>query len=273
MSKVVLITGCSSGIGRDLAQRLAHSGYTVVATARKVESLEDLPVALKLPLDVTSPESIQKAVEQTVREQGRIDVLVNNAGYALRGAVEEVPIEQVRQMFDANVFGVMRMIQAVVPQMRGQKAGRIINISTIAGRMVFPGNGSYSSTKYALEAISDALRLELEPYGIQVILVEPGAIKTSFEQTVHTRAEFILTNPESPYRALYRQYQQVSDEMRRQESGPEVVSKVIQQVIESSKPKNRYLVGVAISGRLVNSLRDIAGDSVVRHMFKIRARG
>ncbi|HEX7975514.1 MAG TPA: SDR family oxidoreductase, partial [Anaerolineales bacterium] len=174
IDKVVLITGCSTGIGRDLAQELAHSGYTVAATARKAETLEDLDVALKLPLDVTQPGSIHQAVDCVLQRFGRIDFLVNNAGYAVRGAVEEVPVEQAQQMFEANVFGVMRMIQAVVPHMRQQKSGRIINISSVSGKLVTPANGTYSATKFALEALSDALRYELEPFGIQVVVIEPG---------------------------------------------------------------------------------------------------
>ena len=185
MNKVVLITGCSSGIGRDLAQRLAQAGYTVVATARNVKSIESLDADLKLSLDVTQAESIQTAVEATLQKFGRIDVLINNAGYAQVGAIEELSDEQIQQMYDVNVFGVMRMVRAVVPYMRKQNAGQIINISSIAGKVVTPVNGAYSSTKFALEAISDALRLELEPFNIQVILIEPGAIKTHFDQTVH----------------------------------------------------------------------------------------
>src|SRR5512135_3248659 len=161
MPQVVLITGCSTGIGRDLAQRLTRSGYTVVATARRVETLENVQAALKLPLDVTQPESINQVVAGILQQFGRIDVLVNNAGYAVRGAVEETPVEQVQQMFEVNVFGVMRVIQAVAPQMRQQKAGRIINISSIVGKLVTPANGTYSASKFALEALSDALRLEL----------------------------------------------------------------------------------------------------------------
>ncbi len=209
MSQVVLITGCSTGIGRDLAQRLAQSGYTVVATARKAENLEGLDVALKLPLDVTQPESIRQAVDCVIQHFGRIDVLVNNAGYAVRGAVEEVPVDQAQQMFDANVFGVMRMIQAVVPHMRQQRAGRIINISSIVGKLVTPANGPYSATKFALEALSDALRLELAPFGIQVVLVEPASIKTQFHRTVEANAQAIFSNPESPYQPLYEQYRKL----------------------------------------------------------------
>jgi len=269
MNKVVLITGCSTGIGRDLAQRLSQSGYIVVATARNVETMDGLVAALKLPLDVTDPESIQNAVAAALKCFGRIDVLVNNAGYAQVGAIEELTDDQIRQMYDVNVFGVVRMIREVVPHMRQQKAGRIINISSIAGKMVTPVNGSYSSTKFAMEAISDALRLELAPFNIQVVLIEPGAIKTNFDQTVHTHADAILSAAVSPYLPLYRKYLQVSDGMRGQEPEPEAVSKVIQQAMESSKPKARYLAGVAISGRLIIYLRDLVWDLVVRQMFSI----
>jgi len=208
MSKVVLITGCSTGIGRDLARHLAHSGYTVVATARKVETLDDLPVTLKLPLDVTQPETIRQAIDCVFQHFGRIDVLVNNAGYDQCGAIEEVSDDQIQRMYDVNVFGALRMIRVVVPYMRSQKAGKVINISSIAGRMVTPVNGTYSSTKFAMEALSDALRMEVEPFGIQVILVEPAAIKTNFDRTVHAHGDEILCNSASPYFSLYRVHQQ-----------------------------------------------------------------
>jgi NAD(P)-dependent dehydrogenase (short-subunit alcohol dehydrogenase family) len=269
MSEVVLITGCSTGIGHDLAQRLARSGYTVVATARKAETLADLDVALKLALDVTQPESIRQAVECVLQRFGRIDVLVNNAGYAVRGAVEEVPAEQAQQMFDANVFGVMRMIQAVVPHMRRQKTGRII--SSVVGKLVTPANGTYSASKFALEALSSALRLELAPFGIQVVLVEPGSIKTQFHSTVEANAQEIFSNSSSPYQPLYQQYQKVTADMRRQEPGPEAVSWVVQQAMQTSRPKARYLAGFPFSGRLVLHLGDLVWDRVVRQMFKIQA--
>ncbi len=269
MSKVVLITGCSTGIGRDLAQRLTQAGYTVVATARCTEALNDLPVALKLSLDVTRPDSVDAAVAHTLQQFGRIDVLVNNAGYALRGALEEVPLEQVQQMFDVNVFGVLRLIRVVVPHMRQQGAGRIINISSIAGKLSTPANGTYSATKFALEALSDALRLELAPFGIQVVVIEPGAIKTHFDDTAQAHAQDILSNYASPYQPLYQKSDQFAASMRQQEPGPEVVSQVIQQAIETPRPKARYLAGVALSGGLVLLLRDFAWDLVLQRMFKI----
>ena len=269
MSKVVLITGCSTGIGRDLTQHLTQAGYTVVATARKAETLDDLPAALKLPLDVTQPESIKQAVESVILRFGRIDVLVNNAGYGLRGAVEEISDEQAQRIFDVNVFGVIRMIRTVVPHMRKQKSGRIVNISSIVGKLSTPANGLYSATKFAVEALSDALRLELEPFGIQVVLVEPGAIQTNFMDTVQSHTQETFDNPASPYRTLYQQYEQATAEMSGHAPGPEAVSRVIQQALEASRPKARYLAGVAFSGRLALLLRDFIWESVVRVMFKI----
>jgi len=273
MSQVVLITGCSTGIGRDLAQRLSQAGYSVVASARHVETMEGLDVALKLELDVTQPESINTAVACVIERFGRLDALVNNAGYALRGAVEETPVEQVQKMFDVNLFGVMRLIQAVAPHMRQQKAGRIINISSVVGKLVTPVNGTYAASKFALEAISDALRLELEPFGIQVVLIEPGSIKTQFHTTVEANAQQIFANPGSPYRRLYEKYRQVTADMRQAEPGPEIVSRVIQQALETPRPKARYMVGFPLSGRLVLSRGDPAWDLVVRQMFKIQAAG
>jgi NAD(P)-dependent dehydrogenase (short-subunit alcohol dehydrogenase family) len=275
-AKTVLITGCSTGIGHDLARRLARAGYAVIATARRPETLADLPVALRLPLDVTDAASVASATEEVVRRFGRVDVLINNAGYAVRGVLEEVSDEQVQQMFDVNVHGVLRMIRAVVPQMRRQAAGRIINISSIASRVVLPVNGTYAATKCALEALSDAARLELAPFGIQVVLIEPGSIRTHFLATAQAHAPEILSNPASPYHALYQHYRQFEATMRRQEVGPEVVSRVVQQALKAPRPRARYLVAVPFSGRLVLHAWPLLGDPlrdvVVRRMFKMPGR-
>ena len=269
MSQVVLITGCSTGIGRDLARRLAQAGYQVAATARRVETLADLPAALKLPLDVTRPASIQKAVECTLEQFGHIDVLVNNAGYSVFGAAEEISDPLLQGMFDVNVFGMLRMVRAVVPVMRAQRSGRVINISSIVGKLVTPANGAYAASKFAVEALSDALRLELEPFGIRVVLVEPGSVKTHFADAAQAKAQAILANPSSPYRALYRKFQQVNASMRQGEAEPEAVSRVIQQAIEAPRPKARYIAGFSFSGRLVIGLRDFLWEPVVRQMFRI----
>lgn len=269
-SKVVLITGCSTGIGWDLAERLSKAGYRVVATARKAEALADLPAALKLSLDVTQPDSVREAVACTLQAFGRIDVLVNNAGYALRGAVEEVPVEKVQQMFEVNVFGVLRMIQAVAPHMRAQRAGRIINISSLAGKLFTPVNGTYTSTKFALEALSDSLRLELFPFGVQVILVEPGAIKTQFDDTAQAHGRAILSNSASPYKSLYQRSDEFSKSMRQQEVGPEIVSQVVQQAIEAPRPKARYHANIPFAAELLMMhWGDPVWDLVLRRLFKI----
>jgi NADP-dependent 3-hydroxy acid dehydrogenase YdfG len=267
-SKTVLITGCSTGIGHDLAQRLARANSTVIATARHPEKLSDLPVALQLPLDVTDPTSIASATQAVVRRFGRIDVLVNNAGYAVRGAVEDLSVGQVQQMFDVNVFGVLRMIRAVVPHMRQQRAGRVITIGSLAGKLVLPVNGTYSASKFALEALSDALRLELAPFGIQVVLIEPGNIRSHFLATAHVNSQEILANADSPYHALYQHYLRVMTTMRKHEAGPQTVSQVVQQAIEASKPKARYLVAVPLSQRVVLRLGDAARDTLFKRLFK-----
>jgi NAD(P)-dependent dehydrogenase (short-subunit alcohol dehydrogenase family) len=269
MSKVVLITGCSTGIGCHLAQRLAQVGYTVVATARKVETLDNLTVALKLQLDVTQTDSVNQAIALTLQQFGRIDVLINNAGYTMLGALEEVSEEQTQRVFDVNVFGALRMIRAVVPHMREQRSGRIINISSIAGKLSTPVNGTYSATKFALEALSDALQMEVALFGIQVVLVEPGAIKTRFDDTAQTLARNILLNSASPYRSLYKQNDQFAASMRKHEPGPEVVSEVIEQAIKAVTPKARYLAAIPLSGKLVIHLRDFVWGSVLKQMFKI----
>jgi NADP-dependent 3-hydroxy acid dehydrogenase YdfG len=268
-SKIILITGCSTGIGHDLAQRLARANYTVIATARHPARLSDLHVALQLPLDVTDPTSITNATEEVVRRFGRIDVLVNNAGYAVRGAVEDISVEQVQQMFDVNVYGVMRMIHAVVPHMRRQQAGRVITIGSLAGKLVLPVNGTYSATKFALEALSDALRVELALLGIQVVLIEPGNIRSNFMATAQANSQEILSNPDSPYQVLYQQYLRVMMTIRKKEPGPEIVSQVVQQAIEASRPKARYMVAVPLSNRVVLRLGDAARDGLFRRMFKI----
>src|SRR3954451_14708409 len=172
----VLITGCSSGIGRATAERLAGAGWDVYAPARKPETLSELEArgCRTLALDVTDEASMRAAVEAVEGEHGAVGALVNNAGYSQSGAIETVPMEKVRAQFETNVFGLVRLCQLVLPGMRRQRAGRIVNLSSMGGKLVFPGGGFYHATKYAVEAISDALRFEVKGFGIGVVLVEPG---------------------------------------------------------------------------------------------------
>jgi len=182
VSKAVLITGCSSGIGRATARRLAAKGWTVYATARRLESIAELEAAgcRTLALDVTDEDSMVAAVRTIEETHGAVGVLINNAGYSQSGAIETVPLEAVRRQFDTNVFGLARLTQLVLPRMRDQRWGKIVNLGSMGGRLVFPGGGWYHATKHALEAISDALRFEVRGFGIDVILLEPGLITTEF---------------------------------------------------------------------------------------------
>jgi short-subunit dehydrogenase len=172
-------------------------------------------------------------------------------------------------MFDVNVYGVIRLIRAVVPLMRQQSSGRIINIGSISGKMATPANGAYSASKFALEALSDALRLELAPFGIQVVLVEPGPIKTQFDTTARAHSDALFSDCASPYHGLYQYALEVATAMRRQEPGPEVVFQVVERAIEAHKPQARYLVGVALANRLVFHLGDSTRDFIFKRLFKI----
>jgi NAD(P)-dependent dehydrogenase (short-subunit alcohol dehydrogenase family) len=187
-SKVALVTGASSGIGEATALRLKALGYTVYAAARRVDRMRPLADAgvQVLAMDVTDDASMQAGIEEMVRRSGRIDVLVNNAGYGSYGAVEDVPLAEGRAQFDVNVFGAVRLIQLAVPHMRSQRSGTIINITSMGGKIHTPLGAWYHGTKFALEAISDCLRLELRPFGIDVVIIEPGGIKTEWGASPQT---------------------------------------------------------------------------------------
>lgn len=268
MGKIVMITGCSSGIGRDLAGRLTAAGYTVAATARDISSLAGVDAALKLPLDVTDAGSVNAAVVKIEEELDPIDVLVNNAGFTTYGAVEELPEEQVEEMFEVNVLGVIRTTRAVIPAMRDRGSGRIINISSIAGRLPVPVNTVYSATKSAIEALSDGLRHELAPFGIQVVIIEPGAIATEFGTSGIARAGRFWTDVKSPYYRLYRKDETFTEGMRKNEAPPAAVSAVIQKAIEAPRPKARYKVNINALAKLLMILGNPAWNRVVKSIYK-----
>jgi NAD(P)-dependent dehydrogenase (short-subunit alcohol dehydrogenase family) len=184
-SRAVLITGCSTGIGRATAAYLAEKGWTVYATARRVEALADLAAkgCRTLALDVTDEASRAAAVAAVEEAEGAVGVLINNAGYSQSGAVESVPDERVRAQFDTNVFGLLAMCRAVLPKMREEGWGKIVNVSSMGGRFTFPGGGIYHASKHAVEALSDALRFEVKGFGVDVIIIEPGIIRTNFGET------------------------------------------------------------------------------------------
>jgi NAD(P)-dependent dehydrogenase (short-subunit alcohol dehydrogenase family) len=242
ISKAILITGCSTGIGHATAEHLAKRGHTVYASARRVESLADLAAAgcKTLALDVCDESSMRVAVDSVERSEGAVGALVNNAGYALDGPVEEAPIDAVRLNFETNVFGLLRLTQLVLPAMRRQRWGRIINVSSMGGKMVLPGGGVYHATKFAVEAISDALRFEVKPFGIDVAVIEPGAIRTQFLDT--SLGPMAGGHSDSPY-ASFRQ--SVDARYRatgngRLSAGPEIVARAIEHAIKSKRPRTRY---------------------------------
>jgi NADP-dependent 3-hydroxy acid dehydrogenase YdfG len=244
--RTVIITGCSSGIGETTASRLAKSGWTVYATARKVETLDTLARegCRTLALDVTSEGSMTAAVEAVIAESGRIDGLVNNAGYSQSGAAETLDLDDVRRQFETNVFGLLRMCQLVLPTMREQRSGRIVNISSMGGRLVFPGGGAYHATKFAVEALSDAMRFEVAGFGVKVVLIEPGLITTNFDNAA------VASMPEhddGPYTEFNSQVAKSTTEvysgpMARLGGPPDAVAKVIEKALNARRPKIRYTV-------------------------------
>jgi NADP-dependent 3-hydroxy acid dehydrogenase YdfG len=270
---VVLVTGCSSGIGRATAAHLASLGHTVVATARRVETLADLAAGgcHTLALDVTDEASMRVAVEATLAAHSRIDVLVNNAGYSQSGAIESVPIARVRAQFETNVFGLLRLTQLVLPAMRARRAGRIVNVSSMGGRLVFPGGGVYHASKYAIEALSDGLRYELRPFGIAVVLIEPGLVRTQFAETVGAHLAS-MPAPDAAGDDTSRVYAAFNDVIARgtkaaYESGPMAklagepidVARAIAAAIAVRRPRARYTV--TPSATLFLTLRRWLGDA------------
>jgi NADP-dependent 3-hydroxy acid dehydrogenase YdfG len=273
--ETVLITGCSSGIGRATAERLAEHGYSVYATARRPDSIEPLARhgCKLLELDVCDEGSMRAAVDAVTNAEGAVDVLVNNAGYSQSGAVEDVPLDQVRRQFETNVFGLVRLTQLVLPGMRAQRSGKVVNVSSMGGRLTFPGGGFYHATKYAVEAISDALRFEVRGFGIDVIVIEPGLIKTSFGDTAVGAIESATTG-DGPYAEFNAAVAKTTagaydGPLAKLGGGPEAVAKTIEKAIRARRPKTRY--PVTASARLIMMQRrllpDRGWDAFLRSQF------
>jgi short-subunit dehydrogenase len=243
----VLITGASSGIGRETAVRLAERGHHVIATARTMSALEQIQRTTKgrvdtLELDVTSQASTEAAQREIATlTSGGIDVLINNAGYALTGPLEEVGDADLKAQFETNVFGPMRMIRTFLPKMRERKSGRIINISSVVGRLALPFFGPYNATKHAIEAMSDALRNELRPFGIHVVIIEPGVIATGFAEAERKAMEGHVAAG-SPYAEQINKLIAFQRETHTSAAKPEVAARAIVRAVEAEKPRARYVV-------------------------------
>lgn len=273
-SKVILITGASSGIGFDTAQALAKQGHRVYAAARRLELMEPLKAlgVQVLRLDVTDESSMQQCVDAVIQAEGRVDVLVNNAGYGYFGTIETVSMEEARRQLEVNVFGLARLTQMVLPQMRKQGSGRIINTSSIAGKMVIYMGGWYNVTKYAVEAFSDALRMEVKPFGIDVVKIEPGAIKTDWGVIAARHLK------ESSAGTAYEEVgQRWADSMNwfyssNLLSKPSVITKAICRAVNSRHPKASYCRGrFSISGRIAHAILPARWwDAIMRKMGDVR---
>ena len=250
--KVVLVTGASSGIGFDAAQALAARGHKVYAAARRVEKME--PLKAKgievLRMDVTDEASMAEGVESILKNEGRIDVLVNNAGYGFFGAIETVPMEEARRQLEVNVFGLARLCQLVLPTMRKQGGGRIVNTSSIAGRSVFYFGGWYHVSKYSVEALSDAMRMELKPFGIDVVMIEPGAIKTDWG--IIAARHLAESTKDTAYEPTAAPWAKTMDWAYRSNliSSPRVITRAILRAVDSRRPRARYRKG-RLSGTVI----------------------
>ena len=269
---IVLITGSSSGIGLATSLYLARRGYTVWATMRNLEKAGELRKIIeseRLPieiaqLDVCDDSSVKAAVTQIVQRSGRIDVLVNNAGYGLRGAIEEVSLDEWKRQFETNFYGVIRVTQAVLPQMRAQRSGAIVNVSSVLGRMAIPFSGPYVASKFALEGLTETLRYELAPWNIKVVLIEPGFIATNFQQNAQLAQA--AQSKDSPY-ALFKQAsgRRVQRNISRA-APPEKVAETIYRAITHPTPKLRYAVGR--DARLVLPLRRFLPEGLFERILK-----
>jgi len=278
ISKSVLITGCSTGIGRATALWLAERGWKVYATARRREALADLEgkVAATLALDVCDEGSMAAAVKTVEAAEGAIGVLVNNAGYGQEGAFEEVGMERVRVQFETNVFGLIRLTQIALPGMRRQGWGKIVNVSSMGGKLTLPGGAFYHATKHAVEALSDALRIEVAPFGIDVVVIEPGPIATRFGDTATESMNQLLANTSSAYVNLNRAIAKGIEDaytgrMKAFAAPPEAVARAIERAISARRPRPRYVVTAA--ARILLGLKWLLPDRAFDSMLRMQLKG
>jgi NAD(P)-dependent dehydrogenase (short-subunit alcohol dehydrogenase family) len=247
--KVAVVTGSSTGIGYETSLTLSRNAFLTFATMRNVnknDNIKSVAEKEKLPLkvvqlDVTDDTSVKSAMQSITAQAGRVDVLVNNAGYGLNGAFEDLEIEEIKALYETNLFGVVRVTQSVLPIMRKQKSGIIVNVSSGAGRFGYPGGSAYVSTKFAIEGLSESIAYELEPFGIRVVLVEPGVIKTNFVNSMVAAKK--SQDPNSPYLHLMQNVATSFEHMLEGASSPDVVAKVVLKAITSEDPSLRYLAG------------------------------
>jgi len=269
--KVAVVTGSSSGLGYEISLMLARNGFLTYATMRNlnkseniksVASKENLPIRIN-QLDVTDDVSVKDAVQAILSETGRIDVLVNNAGYVLNGAFEDLAMDEIKTQYDTNVFGLIRTTQTVLPIMRRQKSGIIVNISSGAGRFGYPGQSAYISTKFAVEGLSESMSYELEPFGIKVVVVEPGVIRTNIVNGMVVAKK--SQDPNSPYLQIIQKMATVLENMMENGSPPDLVAKVVLNAVTNESPTLRYLAGKDVEAWL-DSKRNMSDEEFYKMM-------
>ncbi len=266
---VALITGASSGMGRDFALRLLAEGYAVYGAARRVERMAEIEAAggVALAMDVTDDAAMTAAVERIMREQGRIDVLINNAGYGQYGALEDVPVEAGRRQMEVNLIGAARLTQLCLPHMRARRSGKIFNISSIGGKLALPLGGWYHASKFALEGFSDALRNEVRRFGIDVIVIEPGGIETEWGGIAATEAErYSGAGAYAPLVALFRKAVAGDRKM----PPPGVITDLIVRALKAKRPRTRYHAGLMATPMLF--LRRHLSDRMFDRMLMMALR-
>lgn len=269
MKKIALVTGASSGIGESAAILLHQAGFVVYGAAHNTEKMQSLKNKgiLVIPLDITHEDSIIKCVNTILEKEGRIDVLINNAGYGSYGAVEDVPIDEARRQFEVNIFGLARLTQLVLPKMREHRFGKIVNISSMGGKVFTPFGAWYHATKHALEGWSDCLRLEVKPFGIDVIIVEPGGIKTPWGTIASENLKRTSSDGAYAEQAIKTADSTAKMYTSNQLSKPEVIGKVILKAITVRNPRRRYAKGYMAKASMF--VRKWLGDAVYERVLKI----
>jgi short-subunit dehydrogenase len=270
MKKTALITGASAGMGKEIAKLLAQNGFTVYGAARRVEKMEDLlSLGIKvIKMDVTDDDSIKNGISEIIKNEGRIDVLINNAGFGLYGAVEEVSMKDARYQLEVNVIGLARLCQLTIPHMRKQHSGKIVNITSIGGKIASPMGGWYHASKFAVEALSDNMRMELKPFGIDVIVIEPGGVKTEWGGIAMDN--LVKTSGIGPYKNTAEKMNAMSKKFESRYPEPSVISELVLKAITANKPKTRYHAGFMATPILLAKkiLSDRQFDSMMMSQVK-----
>lgn len=273
-TKTALVTGASSGIGEATARKLAGLGYTVYGAARRTDRLQKLAVdGIKpLAMDVTDDASMTVGIARIVSETGRIDVLVNNAGYGSYGAIEDVPLNEARYQFEVNVFGAARLAQLVLPHMREQRSGTIVNITSMGGKIYTPLGGWYHGTKFALEGLSDCLRLEAKPFGVNVVVIEPGGIATEWGGIAADHLRKVSGDTAYAGQAQAVATSLGSEANARRNSSPQVIADAIGKAVTARRPKTRYTVGFGAKPLIFVKwlLPDRAFDALIKRATGVR---